>query len=63
MSKNINESVVVSVSFSENGTGVLIVGKPQNNGKGMGIVNAFEGEEARKLWATLTIKKGEPKCL
>lgn len=63
MDKNINDSVVVSVSFTKGGSGVMIVGQPKKDGRGMDIVNAFEGEEAWKLWGKLTIKKGEPRCL
>lgn len=60
---NINDSVVVSVSFTEGAPGVMVVGHLEKPNGNMGIINAFEGEEAKKLWAMLTIKKGEPKCL
>lgn len=52
----INESVIVSVDFT-NGedVGVLIVGR-QKNGK-VEIINAFQGQEAVELYKKLTIKK------
>ena len=61
MDKHINDAVVVSCDFSKEGTGVLIVGKINKENGNMGIVNAYEGEEAWDLWRRLTIKKGEPR--
>lgn len=62
MSNYINEGVVVSVDIRGKDQAVLIVGKPGTNGD-MQIVNAFEGQEARDLWAKLTIVKGAPKVV
>lgn len=59
MDKHINDGVVVSVDIRGDDQAVLIVGKPGENGA-MKIVNAFEGQEARDLWAKLTIVKGAP---
>lgn len=50
------ESVIVSVDFTNKDTGVLIVGK-QDKGK-VEVINAFQGEEAQKLWKRL-IKEEE----
>lgn len=61
--KNINDSVVVSVCFTEGKPGVLVVGHLKKHGEGFDVINAFDGEEAKKLWSMLTIKKGEPRCL
>jgi hypothetical protein len=52
---HINESFIVSVDFSKEDTGVLIVGK-QTKGK-VDIVNAFQGEEAWDLFNKLTTIK------
>ncbi len=52
---HINESFIVSVDFSKEDTGVLIVGK-QKKGK-VDIVNAFQGEEAWDLFNKLTTIK------
>ena len=59
MSKLINESVIVSVSFSEKDQGVLIVGR-QKNGV-MDIINAFQGKEAYELYMKLVTKKEKEK--
>ena len=62
--KHYNDAVVVSVDF-RHGDGVdqdiLVVGKRMMNGE-MQVVNAFEGDEAKEMWARLTVVKGAPKA-
>ena len=55
--KQVNETLLVSVSLNTDAnTGVLIVGR-QNRKKGaVDIVNAFQGEEAMALYTKLTTK-------
>ena len=53
--KGINESLLVSVCLNSDDTGVLIVGR-QNRKGGIDIVNAFQGEEAMKLYTKLMTK-------
>ena len=55
--KQVNETLLVSVSLNtDTNTGVLIVGR-QNRKKGVvDIVNAFQGEEAMDLYTKLTTK-------
>lgn len=50
-------SLIVSYSFSDADTGVLIVGK-QTKGK-MDIVNAFQGKEAMDIFQMLATKKNK----
>ena len=61
--KHYNDAVVVSIDF-RHGDGVdqdiMVVGKRRENGD-MQVVNAFEGNEAKELWAKLTVVKGAPK--
>lgn len=59
MSKyEVNESLLVGVSFSNDDTGVLIVGR-QNKGK-VNIVNAFQDREALELyWKLIGAKEKE----
>lgn len=54
-----HDTLLISIDFS-NGedTGVLVVGRKMPNDS-VKIVNAFQGEEARKLYETLIKKKGE----
>lgn len=52
---NISDGFMVSVSFSNEKSGVLVVGK--KNGNNTVIVNAFQGEEAWELYKKLTEKK------
>lgn len=57
---NIASSYIVSFSFSDDKTGVCIVGK-QDKGT-MKIINAFQNEEARAIFKKLiTVKEGESK--
>lgn len=62
MSEHINDGVVVSVDIRGKDNAVLVVGKPGMNGE-MQIINAYEGQEARDLWAKLTIVKGAPRVV
>lgn len=56
--KLLSDTLLVSVNF-EHGedTGVLIVGRRTSKGT-TEIVNAFQGEEAKKLYFNLITKKG-----
>lgn len=52
----VTDSILVSVDFDLKGnpdTAVLIVGK-KKKGEAIDIVNAFQGEEAMKLYRKLT---------
>ena len=53
------DTLLISIDFS-NGEdlGVLVIGRKMPNDS-VKIVNAFQGEEARKLYETLIKKKGE----
>lgn len=53
------DSVIVGYDYNEpTDNAVLIVGKkPPDNS--VDIINAFQGEEAKELWAKLTAAKGE----
>lgn len=56
--ENTSGAFIVSWDFSNEDTGVLIIGK-QTKGK-VEIINAFQGEEAYELYKKLsTVKKGE----
>jgi len=54
---DISESLIVSVSFSAEDSGVLIVGK-QKDGK-VDVINAFQGKEAWDLYKKITTVKLE----
>lgn len=59
--KEVIDSVVVSVDFSnKNDTGVMVVGRKRMN-QSMEIINAFQGDEARELYERLITKKEEAK--
>lgn len=49
--KNINAKSIL-VGYTEN----LLIVAEKNNGEVPKIINAFEGDEARDLWARLTEK-------
>ena len=53
------DTLLISIDFS-NGedTDILVIGRKMPNDS-VKIVNAFQGEEARKLYETLIEKKGE----
>lgn len=56
------ESVIVSVSFPENGnedSGILLVGK-KKTARDADIINVFKGKEARELYEKLTKRKAAP---
>jgi hypothetical protein len=52
-----NDAYIVSWDFSNDDTGVLIVGH-QKDGK-VDIVNAFQGKEAYDIYKKLSGEKGE----
>lgn len=56
-----NDTLLVSVDFSNEDTGVLIVGRKKEN-QAVEIVNAFAGADAHALYERLvTAKKKEKK--
>ena len=60
--EHINTSFVVSVDFSAEDKGVLIVGvKDHKAPSGMKVLNAFQGEEAWWLYNKLIKQKGNLK--
>lgn len=56
---NISGSLIFSFSFTSKDKGVVIIGRPDENGK-IDVINAFENEEAIELYNKLiTINKKE----
>lgn len=53
---NLSDTLLVSISFSDKDTGVLIVGRKRKN-QSIEIINAFQGEEALGLYKKLITKK------
>lgn len=53
---NLNDTLLVSISFSEKDKGVLIVGRQRKN-QSIEIVNAFQGDEALELYKKLVTQK------
>lgn len=53
---NLSDTLLVSISFSDKDTGVLVVGRKRNN-QSIDIINAFQGEEALDLYKKLVTKK------
>ena len=53
---NLSDTLLVSISFSDKDTGVLVVGRKRNN-QSIEIVNAFQGEEALELYKKLVTQK------
>ena len=53
---NLSDTLLVSISFSDKDTGVLVVGRKRKN-QSIEIINAFQGEEALKLYKKLTTQK------
>ena len=53
---NLSDTLLVSISFSDKDTGVLVVGRKRNN-QSIEIVNAFQGDEALELYKKLVTKK------
>lgn len=56
---NTNDTILVSVDFSHGiDKDILLVGRKIPNGS-VEIINAFQGQEARNLYETLTTVKKE----
>ena len=55
---NLSDTLLVSISFSNKDSGVLVVGRKRKN-QSVEIINAFQGEEALELYKKLLTKKGE----
>ena len=53
---NLSDTLLVSISFSDKDTGVLVVGRKRKN-QSIEIVNAFQGDEALELYKTLVTLK------
>ena len=53
---NLSDTLLVSISFSDKDTGVLVVVRKRNN-QSIEIVNAFQGEEALELYKKLITQK------
>ena len=53
---NLSDTLLVSISFSDKDTGVLVIGRKRKN-QSIDIVNAFQGEEALDLYNKLITKK------
>ena len=49
---NLSDTLLVSISFSDKDTGVLVVGRKRKN-QSIDIVNTFQGEEALDLYKKL----------
>ena len=59
MSKAINDTILVSVDFTQGDVGVLVVGRKRPN-ESVEIINALRGDEAWELYERLiTPKKKE----
>ena len=53
---NLSDTLLVSISFSDKDTGVLVVGRKRKN-QSIEIVNAFQGGEALELYKKLVTQK------
>ena len=53
---NLSDTLLVSISFSDKDTGVLIVRKKKKN-QSIEIVNAFQGDEALERYKKLITQK------
>lgn len=53
---NLSDTLLVSISFSDKDTGVLIVGRKRKS-QSIEIVNAFQGDEALEIYKKLVTKK------
>ena len=53
---NLSDTLLVSISFYEKDTGVLVVGRKRKN-QSIEIVNAFQGDEALELYKKLLTQK------
>lgn len=54
--ENTTESVLVAFDVKPGGNKVLLVGKKKKN-QAVDIINAFQGEEAQKIWDMLITRK------
>lgn len=52
MKEHLSKSLLIGVDFSDEDTGVLIVGEKQE-GVEVKIINAFQGKEAHELYEKL----------
>ena len=50
------DTLLISTSFSGEGTGVLLVGRKKKN-QAVDIINAFQGEDAKKIYEMLVTKR------
>ena len=57
---NLSDTLLVSISFSDSDTGVLVVGRKRKN-QSVEIINAFQGKEALALYKKLITKKENEK--
>lgn len=53
---NLSDTLLVSISFSDKDTSVLVVGRQRKN-QSIEIVNAFQGGEALELYKKLVTQK------
>ncbi len=53
---NLSDTLLVSISFSDKDTGVLVIGRKRKN-ESIEIINAFQGEEALDLYKKLVTKE------
>ena len=53
---NLSDTLLVSISFSDKDTSVLVVGRKRKN-ESIDIVNAFQGDEALELYKKLVTQK------
>ena len=53
---NLSDTLLISISFSDKDTGVLVVGRKRKN-QSIEIANAFQGDEALELYKKLITQK------
>lgn len=53
---NLSDTLLVSISFSDKDTGVLVFGRKRKN-QSIEIINAFQGDEALELYKKLVTQK------
>ena len=53
---NLSDTLLVSISFSDKDTGVLVVGRKRKN-QSIEIINALQGDEALELYKKLVTQK------
>lgn len=54
--QGITDTLLVSISMSEPDSAVLIVGRKHKN-QAVDVINAFQGDEARRVYDILTKKE------